>query len=187
MIKLAYSIHSTLLLSTTSTTKISKSLKSLFHSLLSFWIEPFSNIDRNSSNNNLTKPTNRGDELALSLLSVWSNEERYIPWLETLTTFNWESNNFTSSLAQVFSTKLQGIPYILLQKQKSKSKSIENTSSTSTPKQDDHQSDANLTSRLIGSILEMDSSLSSRIISKVLCQLPADVLLPVCCSGPISR
>lgn len=201
MIKLAYSIHSVLLLSKNSsstttltsssnsnstkgsknTSKDSNNLQTICNDLYLFWINPFSN-----SNERNSTTTCRADDLALSLLSVLSKGEIYIPWLEVPSVFNWESNNLISSLNQLFTIKLNGIPHISKTSTGSK-KQESNSSSKDNSKEDINQSEANLTSRLIGSILEIDNSLSCRIISKVLCQLSADILIPVCCSGPISR
>ncbi len=122
--------------------------------------------------------TSRGDDLSLSLLSVWAEtEEKYHPWQDPSQEYSWDSTEFQSGLYRHLSTRLIGIPHI----SKGTPKDKEDV------KEKGDESQANLTARLIGAMFEMDSSLSSRVISKALCRLSPDILLPICFSGPISR
>ena len=130
----------------------------------------------------------RGDELALSLLSVWADiPDKFIPWndeSESNQSVNWDANEFTSHLDAALVAKLSNIPHSSGGGVKTFTKGPAEKAS---PGDESHQTIVNLTARLIGSILSVDSSLSCRILSKALTRLPHDTLLPICFSGPISR
>ncbi len=125
--------------------------------------------------------TSRGDDFALSLLSVWGGlDEKHLPWQDCPIESVWETAEFQAGLDRHLSTRLIGIPHISKGTPKDKEMAKEKG-------EKGEESQANLTARLMGAILEIESSVSSRIISKAICRLSPDVLLPICYSGPISR
>jgi hypothetical protein len=188
LIQLAQQIHEILAMKSSS---FSTSLDGFY----SIWIQPFSSSVM--TNQLLSPVTSRGDELALSLLTVWADlPEKYIPWQDQSSsssshgsqqTVNWEANEFISKLDTALVTKLSNIPH------SSGGGGGKNVSKGGAEKgspptgDENHQTIVNLTARLIGAILGVDSSLSCRILSKALTRLPHETLLPICFSGPISR
>lgn len=172
LIQLAHQIHEIL--------SVKSSLSNSFPNFYSTWIKPFSA----SMATNLV--ISRGDELALSLLSVWADiPEKFIPWndeSESSQSVNWDANEFTSQLDAALVAKLSNIPH-----SSGGVKTFTKGPEKASTGDESHQTIVNLTARLIGAILSVDSSLSCRILSKALTRLPHETLLPICFSGPISR
>lgn len=140
--------------------------------MLPQWIRPFETSD------GTTQAVSRADELALSLLSVWAQQTtKYVPW-DNCEIKNWDSVDFCSKLDDCLIKKFAHIPYAA-----AKGAPKENVSVGD----ENQQSIVNLTARILGAILGMNSSLSCRVISKALTRLSTDILLPICYSGPISR
>ena len=125
----------------------------------------------------------RADDFALSLLSSWSGiEEKYLPWQDSPSSVSlWDNPEFLTGLDRYLSTRLAGIPYIAKGAVKEKEKK------EGDKEKEGEESQANLTARLVGTLLEMDGSLAGKTVSRALCRLSPNILLPICCSGPISR
>jgi hypothetical protein len=175
LIQLAHQIHEVL--------SVSSPLTSSFGSLLPLWTQPFI-----ASAHQTNVPTSRGDELALALLIAWSGvKDKYVPWdgAEQSAAINWDASDLTAGLDNALATKLANLPHITTSG--GGKPPAKNFKSPVAPAGDENQSIANLTARLIGSVLGMDSSLACRVLSKAIPRLAHEILLPVCCSGPVSR
>jgi hypothetical protein len=178
LIQLAHQIHEVL-------SANSSFISSSFSSLLPQWTQPFTSASSSQTNS----PTSRGDELALALLIGWAGvDDKYVPWAGDNTTIDWEASEFTAGLDNALATKLANLPHITTGGGAGGGKPpAKNFKTPAAPAGDENQSIANLTARLVGSVLGLDSSLACRVLSKAIPRLPHEILLPVCCSGPVSR